>query len=579
MNGHGLTFNVGQRVQAFTHPLWAGFHIPVYAAWRDIYAVGLLLSMLTSLFAALLSWKFFAKNIPTLAFLLLGMIGSAAFMDFSTSGLENPLTHLLLVVFCGLFFKPQLRHQLFWLSLLAGLLLLNRMDTVLLVAPALLLSWWPQRSWRTFGIVMAGLGIFILWEVFATFYYGFPFPMTAYAKLNTGIVLTERILQGYWYFQECFLADPLSLLMILTAIILPWLRNERKYQSLSMGLGMYMLYILYIGGDFMLGRFFCSPFLLALIIVIQVLQDKLKLYSLPIIALLSIIYPGSPLRSHADFGIDRSQKLETIGSHGISNERAFYFQGTGLIAAKGRKMPDMDFVDAGKTLSTYKKGIYLTSNMGITPFYAGSGIYFIDRMALTDPFLAQLPALYHPSKIPGHHLRLVPSGYIESLEQQKNLLENEALQKLYAAIETITRGPLWQAGRLQAIWDINSTRKYTRKLDKSFFKLPVTRTLSPEEVRDFDFPITLYEDKGVELQLPWDRQVKVMKLSVDSPCDFVFVLRYGKEIIGGETTGKNPTGGEFLPVELDLPDVPKSNMVIYPLKLKQGCRINMIAFE
>ena len=85
---------------------------------------------------------------------------SKAFVDYSTSGLENPLTHLLLVVFCFLYFQwmqnvlsPNLQNEtnslpdvpvafrdrhIFWMTFVAALGTVNRMDTILLYLPALL---------------------------------------------------------------------------------------------------------------------------------------------------------------------------------------------------------------------------------------------------------------------------------------------------------------------------------------------------------------------------------------------------------------------------------------------------------
>ena len=66
---------------------------------------------------------------------------SKAFVDFSTSGLENPATHLFIILFVILYFKadfPCSRSRLFILSLLAGLAALNRIDSLLIFLPALI---------------------------------------------------------------------------------------------------------------------------------------------------------------------------------------------------------------------------------------------------------------------------------------------------------------------------------------------------------------------------------------------------------------------------------------------------------
>ena len=86
------------------------------------------------------------------------------------------------------------------------------MDSLLIYAPALLLAWWetPPRG-RALGAAALGQLPFILWEIFSLVYYGFPFPNTAYAKLNTGIPRIELLQQGGKYLLSSLRHDPLTL--------------------------------------------------------------------------------------------------------------------------------------------------------------------------------------------------------------------------------------------------------------------------------------------------------------------------------------------------------------------------------
>ena len=49
VTGYGFTFNPGERVQAFTHPLWAILVAGVILASGEVYFSSLILSMLLSL--------------------------------------------------------------------------------------------------------------------------------------------------------------------------------------------------------------------------------------------------------------------------------------------------------------------------------------------------------------------------------------------------------------------------------------------------------------------------------------------------------------------------------------------------
>src|SRR4029453_14499088 len=111
--------------------------------------------------------------------ILLLLSTSSSFISFSTSGLENPLAHLLLVLFFVTAFKEPASLARLWL--LGALVTLNRMDHALLVLPALGLSLVRRPvAWRS---VALGLAPLVAWLIFALVYYGFAYPNTAYAKL------------------------------------------------------------------------------------------------------------------------------------------------------------------------------------------------------------------------------------------------------------------------------------------------------------------------------------------------------------------------------------------------------------
>ncbi|MBP1607735.1 MAG: hypothetical protein H6Q08_3109, partial [Acidobacteria bacterium] len=138
-HGNGLTFNVGERVQTFTHPLWLALLTAGYLLIGNVYYTTFALSMLVSL------WVFWlavsrAKS-PWQAWVAAAaLISSRAFTDYSTSGLENPLVNLLLAAFVGAFLRGDGMPGRWLVTLwgLASLVYLARPDTVLVVAPLLL---------------------------------------------------------------------------------------------------------------------------------------------------------------------------------------------------------------------------------------------------------------------------------------------------------------------------------------------------------------------------------------------------------------------------------------------------------
>ena len=147
---------------------------------------------------------------------------------------------------------------LFNLSFIAGWAMLSRMDNILLFAPVLVAMGWrlPKRKAIIAGLL--GLSPIIAWCIFSLFYYGFVWPNTAYAKLGHGVPEIEVIRQGFYYFIDSINIDPLTLLVVGVGLVLPFFLWDRKFMPVSIGILSYLSYIVWIGGDFMSGRFFTS---------------------------------------------------------------------------------------------------------------------------------------------------------------------------------------------------------------------------------------------------------------------------------------------------------------------------------
>jgi arabinofuranosyltransferase len=253
VNGLGPVWNPVERVQVFTHPLWYLILSAVYFFTHEAFFTTLGISLLISVTVFVL-FALLSKRSAALAVSLSILLFSNAYVDYSTSGLENPLTHLL--IFCFILFYMKDERNIKALSVIAGLVIFNRMDLILLLLPALLWLFVESPNWKSLLAMLTGFIPFILWEMFATFYYGFPFPNTAYAKLNVDIPQPELIQQGLWYFINSLDIDPITLVAILAGLVVAFASRSIKGVSLAVGSILYMLYLIWIGGDFMSGRFF-----------------------------------------------------------------------------------------------------------------------------------------------------------------------------------------------------------------------------------------------------------------------------------------------------------------------------------
>ena len=465
IHGYGLTWNIAERVQAFTNPLWLFLLAPAYALTHEVYFTSLALCMAVSLAAAAILTHALSVSVRGALLGMAILTFSKAFTDYSTSGLENPLTHLLLSMFCVVYLRRQPTLQnLFWLALITSLAALNRMDTILLFLPALTFAFfsWPIPKVKGFWTIILGCLPFAIWEFFSLWYYGFLFPNTAYAKLNTGISPPELIQQGFVYFINSLTVDPLTLTVIAAGLaVTAWFRKWSLW-ALEGGVLLYLLYVLRIGGDFMSGRFLAAPLFAAVILVSQYPLDRhdrsVDLLFLAV-ALLGLSTPYSPVLSRSDY--ERNpMATEILISRGINDERGYYYQGTGLLranrASAQSRWPDLDWVSDGARARQNGRSVIVTGSVGLFGFYAGPQVHIVDEWALADPLLARLPAEYAANWHIGHFARRLPDGYLDTLQTGQNVIRDKNLAAYYDQLALITRGGLWDTNRLVAIWKMNT---------------------------------------------------------------------------------------------------------------------------
>ncbi len=493
INGNGLTWNLGERVQAYTHPLWmfiiSGFHFIT----REIYYTSIIVSILISSATVFILLKWLTRSFYNSILAIMILIFSKAFIDYSTSGLENPLTHLIIVVFFIVFFSEiKCKKKLILLSLIASTALLNRMDTILLLFPALTVTYFKGDKLKGLLWLITGFLPFLLWELFSLFYYSFPFPNTAYAKLNTGISQIELIEQGFQYFVFSLYLDPLTPFVILAGLITPIIKKNKILVPVSIGIAVYLLYVLKIGGGFMGGRFFAAPLLCSVIIISKTDFNFLKklIPKLAIIFLIIIIgflSPRPTVLSTANYGLGpKIIKAFRFGPeiiniyHGIVDERIWYYNNTGLLNnISHQKLYEHLWVKDGLQLKTNTDSVVVRKVIGLIGFFADENVHIVDPLALSDALLSKLPSTeywrynwrtkeyraYDSKKWRiGHFPRKIPDGYIESIALGKNMIRNKSLSKYYDKLSCVIKGDLFDMNRIGEIWNLN-TGKYNYLLN------------------------------------------------------------------------------------------------------------------
>jgi arabinofuranosyltransferase len=458
IHGYGLTWNISERVQAFTHPLWVFVLSPLYAITGEIYFTSLLVSLALSLGAAALfafkladSWRMAAIGILILAL-------SDAFIDYSTSGLENPLTYLILVLFMYFYFRRNLTvHSLFALCLLAALAAVNRQDVILIYLPMLVYAFWQVRGRKALVAVAAGFSPLILWEIFSMLYFGFPVPNTAYAKLHTGVASSLMARQGLAYLLNSIKIDPLTILVIGLALLVPFAFRIRKQMAASLGLLFVLVYIIRIGGCFMSGRHFAAPLLFSVVLLAQFpfrLTKNFMLAATGIVLMMGLAQEFSPLYTR----YDRNQNYEPVHlGNGITDERKFYFSDMGLVnyIRRAPHWPIGGWINEGLYDRREKVRFHASGNIGMLGFYAGPNVHILDLNALADPLLARLPINNKYNPAIGHFARKAPPGYEATLREGENKIDNPSLAAYYDTLSMITRGNIFSLRRLWVIARFN----------------------------------------------------------------------------------------------------------------------------
>ncbi len=448
LTGHGFRSNPPERVLAFTHPLWALLVVPMTAVLKSGYDALLFLAFLSTL--ATSAWLVLksARDASAALLALLLMTASSTVVDFSTSGLENPLSHFLLLVFATWFYEDRGRasRRLFLLGALVGL---NRLDLLLLILPALAWAFAQgvrKDGWqRALGLLLVGFAPLIAWESWSVFYYGSFVPNTALAKLNTTLPRSDLLRQGLSYLLDAAIRDPL--LVVVTAVGTVVALVRPRSAPLGLGLLAYVSYVVWMGGDFMAGRLLTPAYVLAVGLLVSRfglgarLAPKLLLGATALVCMLVI--PGDL--------VPPERYTCGLPPTGIVNERLCYSEHTRLaVNVRIRKFQEHSYFVSGRKLRDEGKRVEVTTLVGLGGYAAGPDVHLIDEYALTDPLLARIPFRGEPNWRIGHFRRSVPAGYVDSVERDANLLTDPCLHELYDRIRWVTRGPLWSLSRLRA---------------------------------------------------------------------------------------------------------------------------------
>jgi arabinofuranosyltransferase len=560
VSGNGLRWNPGDRVQTYTHPAW--MLLLAGGRWLsgEVYFTTLAISLLLSGVAIVLLLRLAGTTAAavTIAFVL---AATRAFGDYTTSGLETPLTYVLLVLLVRVVIgsEPETENERVrrytTIVLVTALAATNRMDLAVIGAPAAVAAM-RGLSWRT--IVRRGAlatAPFWGWLLIATFWYGSPLPVTAHAKaFGVGIPAGDLAMQGLRYLQFALTDDPVLLPVIVFGLGLGLAARTTRW--LAVGALLYVAWVVKVGGDFMAGRFLLPPFVVAVAIGAVWLGQRSRLTSWLVagVVLALAATRGVPawLRSPATDQPPTDAELEA--QWGIGDERCVYYRHLGLLSPT-RMIPVFGALDAIARPNGGERWLLLNGAVGAAGFGAGARGHVLDPL-LCDPLLTRLPAQDPQRWRIGHVLRRIPEGYYETLATGQNRLHHAGLRAYYEALRTLTQAPLATAERLAAWWRLG-----TGELDAGLRAFVAEQYYQPPRLAVaagelppplplgtywFDEPrLRVVYDGGVAIALGRVESARQLRLQTSGFCDFrVRFLRAGT--VRGEAVARP----EAMPADL-----------------------------
>lgn len=425
LDGHGAVFNLGERVQGYTHPAW--FVLLVLGSWihRDPILVSIALSVAAT---AGLVWTLGrgllrGASSPAWALSLLAMscvvmAGNRAWTSFQTAGLENSLAHLCIVALIVEVWPSRAPSGPARLGLILALLVLTRPDLGLLAAPVAAGVAALDRRARTWKRMLLGFVPAIAWGVFALAYYGSVVPNTARAKLGLWSSWEVGMAQGFAYLADWYAHEPVSLTA--AALLLAcgaWqARTSLPRAACVAGLLAHGAFVVWIGGGFMRGRLLLPAFVGSLVVGVLALAERARPRPLPAAALAPLFVLAFVMQAWLTGPPD-----PVVNEHGIVDERAYYpgYDYTTYLRTGELVNPSMDlrFAEELREFAEVCGPVTVhTRNPGTLGYLAGPRVSVIDTLGLTDAYIANLPRsrLVEDRPRPGHPDKIIPADYLAS---------------------------------------------------------------------------------------------------------------------------------------------------------------------
>ncbi|HEY1014297.1 MAG TPA: hypothetical protein VGE07_16410 [Herpetosiphonaceae bacterium] len=270
LDGQGIVWNAGERVEGYTNFLHLIFSSGLGALGVDLKLASRIIggaSLALALGAIhVAGGRQGLKGSPWRALPLVLVIGSQSVRLNAFGGLETMLYGgLLMVGICltmALAEAPSARLAA-WAGLAFAALAMTRIEGAMFFGISWLYVWLRSQRLRPGAPVLAMalvfgaiFGAYFLWRW--TYYSSF-LPNTFYVK--TGGLTLERIANGSYYVMHYAISAPFSFPATVVALVLAYRRRAitPAMAYLAVLVGVYLFYVAYVGGDYIVGFRFIAP--------------------------------------------------------------------------------------------------------------------------------------------------------------------------------------------------------------------------------------------------------------------------------------------------------------------------------
>ena len=282
--GDGLVFNVGERFEGFTNPLWVMLIALGMLLGLDPLALSLTLSILASGVAAWAVGELWRARYPEARWPVPALVVAAlpAFAWHGVTGLGSTLLAALLALWLLSWDRARDARRVPWAAgVWLALACLLRQECALFALPFA----WAEGLGRgrsgggsrgsSWGLGAAALPLVALagWTLFRFLYYGRLLPLSYHVKrLPLGVDLGY----GLGYLWRSTQESGVALLVLLAPLCLRGARGGRRTvrRAALAAVALHTAYVVFVGGDFMaLGRFFVPTLPLMVLLACEAVRE------------------------------------------------------------------------------------------------------------------------------------------------------------------------------------------------------------------------------------------------------------------------------------------------------------------